>query len=162
MSQLLENIISKEGRTGKVIVTRLKTGSDLYLSVQDLAEEYNLKAAVILSGVGLLSKANLRNCKNLPDEFPITDKNRNYASFEAPLEILGISGNISTVDGRPLIHAHLTLSYVHDDKIRVVGGHMIEGSIVFGFSEIILMEISEIEMVKKYDPETKTLQLFTL
>jgi hypothetical protein len=39
---------------------------------------------------------------------------------------------------------------------------MIEGSIIFGFPEIILMEISEIEMVKKYDPETKTLQLFNL
>lgn len=156
-----ENYISREGKFGRVIVARLKTGSDLYLSIQEIVLDYDIKAAVILSGVGLLSKARLRNCRNLPHEFPITDKNRNYATFETPLEILGISGNVSLVEGMPLVHAHLTLSHIKDDEIQVIGGHMIEGSIVHGFSEIIITEITDIEMQKEYDQETKTHQLFT-
>ena len=94
MSQSRKNIVSKEGKSGRIIVARLKTGSDLYNSLQEIVREYGFKAAVILSGVGLLSKAKLRNCKSLPEEFPITDQNRDYASFDAPLEILGISGNM--------------------------------------------------------------------
>lgn len=160
MSPTNNNIISKEGQSGRVIVARLKTGSDLYISLQEIVLKYGVKAAVILSGVGLLSKARLRNCKNLPEEFPITDQNRDYASFEIPLEILGISGNISMAEEKPHVHAHMVLSSVDDEKIRVIGGHMIEGSIIHGFSEIIIMEITEIEMLKEYDPETKTLQLY--
>ena len=64
-------------------------------------------------------------------------------------------------DGKPLIHAHLTLSYIEDETIRVIGGHMIEGSTVFGFAEVIIMELIDIEMIKKYDEETKTLQYFS-
>jgi predicted DNA-binding protein with PD1-like motif len=154
------NYFSREGKIGRVIVARLKTGSDLYQSLHRIVSEYDIKAAVISSGVGLLSKAKLRNCKNLPDEFPITDNNRDYSTFETPLEILGISGNVSLVEGKPLVHAHLTLSHIEDNKIQVIGGHMIDGSIVHGFSEIIITEITDIKMHKKYDEETKTHQLF--
>ena len=78
-----------------------------------------------------------------------------------PLEILSISGNVSTAEGKPLLHAHLTLSYIDDGEIRVIGGHMIEGCNVHGFAEIILMELVNIDMIKAYDDETKTLQLFS-
>jgi predicted DNA-binding protein with PD1-like motif len=59
------------------------------------------------------------------------------------------------------VHSHLTLSYVDNETIRVIGGHMIEGCIVHGFAEIILMELVDVEMVKEYDEETKTIQLFS-
>mgnify|MGYP006281625785 FL=1 len=48
-----------------------------------------------------------------------------------------------------------------EGKIRVVGGHLIEGCIVHGFAEIIVLEIDAIEMIKAYDEETKTYQLFS-
>jgi predicted DNA-binding protein with PD1-like motif len=153
--------ISRFGGTGRVIVIRLKTGSDLLQSLIEIIDEKGLKAAVILSGVGLLSRANLRNCKSLPEKFPITDQNRSYQCFEFPLEILTISGNISLAEGKTHVHSHLTLSYVDNETIRVIGGHMIEGCIVHGFAEIILMELVDVEMVKEYDEETKTIQLFS-
>lgn len=155
------NYVSKIGNTGRVVVSRLKSGCDLLRSLQEIVEETGLKSGVILSGVGLLSSVKLRNCKTLPDEFPITDLNRTYLSFEKPSEIVGMSGNVSFADGKPLVHAHLTLSFIEDETIRVIGGHMIEGSTVFGFAEVILMELTDIEMIKKYDEETRTLQIFT-
>lgn len=142
------------------MVARLKPGSDLLGALQEMVEDEGVEAGVILSGVGLLREARLRNCKSLPEEFPITDENRTYLSFNRPLEVLSMSGNVSMAEGSPLVHAHVTLSYVEGDEIGVVGGHLIEGCIVFGFAEVILMELDNIKMEKRFDEETRTLQLF--
>ena len=107
-----------------------------------------------------MKQAKLRNCRSLPEEYPITDANRTYLSFEKPLEILSISGNVTLAEGEPLVHAHLTLSSVDEDEITVIGGHLIEGCVVFGFSEFAILELEGIEMVKRFDEETQTLQLF--
>lgn len=148
------------GRGGRIIVARLKPGSDLLESLQDIASKEGVEAGVILSGVGLLGEARLRNCKSLPEAFPITDDNRTYLSFRRPLEILSISGNISKAEGNPLVHAHISLSYVEDDVITVVGGHLLRRCTVYGFAEIVIMELEGVEMEKRFDEETKTLQLF--
>jgi len=148
------------GRGGKILVARIKPGSDLLKSICSLVEENEIKSGVIMSGVGLLSKARLRNCKILPKEYPITDANRFFLTFERPMEILSLSGNVSEVEGKPWIHAHITLSYIENDEIRVVGGHLLEGCIVFGFAEVFIMKLEGIDMEKRFDEETKTLQLF--
>jgi len=148
------------GKGGRVLVARLKPGSDLLLSLRSLVEKEGMKTGIILSGVGLLKRACLRNCKVLPKEYPITDANRSFLTFEGPLEILALSGNLSEVKGKPWVHAHVTLSYVEGEEISVIGGHLIEGCIIFGFAEIFLMELENIMMRKEFDEETKTLQLF--
>lgn len=151
---------TRVGSASRVIVARLKPGSDLLLSLRDIAVKEGVEAGVILSGVGLLGEARLRNCKSLPEEFPITDLNRTYLSFHRPLEVLSLSGNITMAEGSLLVHAHATLSHVEGDEIGVIGGHLIEGCIIFGFAEIILMELEDVKMEKNYDEETRTLQLF--
>lgn len=157
---MTETYAMRPGTSGRILVVRLKSGSDLLETLYDLVSKEGIKACVIISGVGLLCEAQLRNCKSLPREFPITDSNRIFLSFEKPLEILSISGNISRAEGMTLVHAHVTLSYVEGDEISVVGGHLLEGCIIFGFAEIVLMELEDIEMEKRLDEETKTLQLF--
>ncbi|MBC8225391.1 DNA-binding protein [Candidatus Bathyarchaeota archaeon] len=157
---MTDRYIVRSGRPVRVIVARVKPGSDLLRSLQKVAAEEGITSGVIVSGVGLLKQARLRNCKRLPDEYPITDANRTYLSFEKPLEILSISGNVTLAEGEPLVHAHLTLSKVEGDEITVIGGHLIEGCVVFGFSEFAILELEGIEMVKRFDEETQTLQLF--
>ena len=93
-------------------------------------------------------------------EYPITDANRLFTTIEKPLEILGISGIIHTVEGKINVHAHAVLSFVENNKISVVGGHLLEGCIVYGFAETVLLELKDIDMEKRFDPETRTLQLF--
>jgi hypothetical protein len=155
-----DRYIVRSGQPGRVIVARVKPGSDLLRSLQKIAAEEGITSGVIVSGVGLLKQARLRNCKSLPDEYPITDANRTFLSFEKPLEILSISGNVTLVEGEPLVHAHLTLSSVEGEEITVIGGHLIEGCVVFGFSEFAILELEGIEMVKRFDEETQTLQLY--
>jgi hypothetical protein len=155
-----DRYIVRSGRPGRVIVARVEPGSDLLRSLQKVVAEEGVTSGVIVSGVGLLKQAKLRNCRSLPEEYPITDANRTYLSFEKPLEILSISGNVTLAEGEPLVHAHLTLSSVEEDEITVIGGHLIEGCVVFGFSEFAILELEGIEMVKRFDEETQTLQLF--
>ena len=155
-----DRYVHRTGGSGGVLIIRLKPGSDLIRSISRIAEDEGIKAGVILSGVGLLREAHIRNCRELPEEYPITDKNRIFTKFDRPLEILALSGNISEVDGKPLVHAHIALSYVEDGKISVIGGHLLEGCIVFGFAEIFIMKLEGVRMIKSFDDETRTLQLF--
>ena len=157
---MTERYVAKIGRSGRVVVARLKPGSDLLRSLQEIAAEEGIGAGVILTGLGLLGEARLRNCESVPEEFPITDANRSFLSFEEPLEILSISGTVTVAEGNPLVHAHVTLSGVEDKGIKVIGGHLIEGCVVAAFAEVALMELDGIEMVKGFDEETRTLQLF--
>ncbi|MDH5703384.1 MAG: DNA-binding protein [Aigarchaeota archaeon] len=157
----LENrYVTRLGNRGRVLVTRIMPGSDLIQSIRTVVEEHGIKAGVIISGVGLLRRAHLRNCRALPKEYPITDTNRSFLTFERPLEILALSGNISEVEGKPWVHVHITLSYIEGETVRVIGGHLLEGSVIFGFAEVFIMELRDIEMKKSFDEETKTLQLF--
>jgi predicted DNA-binding protein with PD1-like motif len=155
-----DRYIVRTGQPGRVIVARVHPGSDLLRSLQKIVAEEGITSGVIVSGVGLLKQARLRNCKSLPEEYPITDANRTFLSFEKPLEILSISGNVTLAEGEPLVHAHLTLSSVEGTEITVIGGHLIEGCEVFGFSEFAILELEGVEMVKRFDEETRTLQLF--
>jgi predicted DNA-binding protein with PD1-like motif len=157
---VIDRYIVRSGQPGRVVVARVKPGSDLLSSLQKIAAEEGITSGVIVSGVGLLKQARLRNCKSLPEEYPITDTNRTFLSFERPLEILSISGNVTLAEGEPLVHAHLTLSSVKGDEITIIGGHLIEGCVIFGFSEFAILELEGIEMAKRFDEETQTLQLF--
>lgn len=160
MSDLNNDSAYRWGVMGKILVARLKTGNDLLLSLKKIVEENGIRAGVILSGVGLLGKARIRNVKIFPEKFPISDEHRVVVSFDGPLEILSLSGNISLIEDKPSVHLHTTLSYYNSADIQVVGGHVIEGCIVFGFAEIMVMEIEGILMEKRFDAETKTFQLF--
>ena len=126
MVDMSERYIVRSGRPGRVIVARVKPGSDLLRSLRKIAAEEGITSGFIVSGVGLLKRARLRNCKSLPEEYPITDTNRIFLSFENPLEILSISGNVTMAEGEPLVHAHLTLSRVEGGEIAVIGGHLID------------------------------------
>ena len=157
---MTDRYIARSGQTGRVIVARVKPGSDLLRSLQKVAAEEGVTSGIILSGVGLLKQARLRNCKSLPKKYPINDANRTFLSFEKPLEILSISGNVTLAERELVVHAHLTLSSVEGEEITVIGGHLIEGCVVFGFSEFVIMELEGIEMAKRFDEETQSLQLF--
>jgi len=153
--------VLRSGVLKRIVVARIKLGSDLLLTMKEMVESENIKAGVILSAVGALSRASLRNVKSPPAELPITDGDRSYATFERPFEILSVSGNISEIEGAPAVHAHITLSTVRDGKILSLGGHLIEGCIVYPFAEMVIAELTDISMSKAIEDETRTYQLFT-
>jgi len=54
--------------------------------------------------------------------------------FDQPLEIAQLTGNISMKDGKPFVHAHVTLT---DENGHAFGGHLAAGTIVFACEAII-------------------------
>lgn len=77
---------------------------------------------------------------------------REYRFFEVdqPLEITALAGNVSTKDGEPVVHAHVTLA---DDAGRAVGGHLAPGTVVFA-CEFCLRVLAGAEFARGFDAET--------
>lgn len=150
-------IKSAEGTLGRVVVLRLSPGKDLIQSILEQARASGFRSALILGGAAALKGATLRNVKSFPDQFPITDDNRMYTRLEGPLELLSISGNISTrLDGTLHIHAHVAVSL---GNASAFGGHLVEGAIVLSTAEIAIAEVAGVDLKRVHDEETKTLEL---
>ncbi|MFC1847657.1 PPC domain-containing DNA-binding protein [Chloroflexota bacterium] len=155
----LEKIRMATGALGKTVVMRLAPGCDLMKSLEEIAEKENIQSGVVLSGVGSLSQVTLRNVRLFPDEFPITDRNRIYTPKKEPLELLSLSGNISRKDDEVLIHGHVIISSGLDDG-RTYGGHLTEGCLILSTCEVIIAEITGLEMIRNNDPETRVPELY--
>lgn len=104
----------------KVNWIQIKTGEDLWESITRFCQENNIQAGIVLA-IGALQKA----------KFGYYDqKEKRYLenSIEEPVEIVSCLGNISLKEGKPFVHAHLSLA---NKEGKVFGGHLTPGCIVF-------------------------------
>jgi uncharacterized protein len=104
---------------GSGFVLRLEQGDDILKTLKQFAEAKRVQAA-FLEGIGSLYKARLGHY-----DFKDTRTYR-YETFEEDLEILSLSGNVSTMNRNALPHAHATLGR---RDFSVIGGHLEEGSL---------------------------------
>jgi predicted DNA-binding protein with PD1-like motif len=154
MRQPIENSTTRiEG----ILVVRIDPGQDLQKSIETIAERERVSAGVILSIVGSLRKAKLRNVKSYPTEFPVSDRERAYHDIEGPLEILNVSGNICRrVDNALHVHLHATLSKIIDGRIVVLGGHIGEGCETFVMVEAFIGILGERSFTRAMHPERRS------
>lgn len=77
---------------------------------------------------------------------------RQYEFFEInePLEITALVGNVSLRDGKPVVHAHVTLA---DRRGGAYGGHLVQGVIVFA-CEFVLDIFDGAEFKRGHDDQT--------
>jgi hypothetical protein len=67
------------------------------------------------------------------------------------LEVAGMVGNVSLLNGEPIVHAHITFA---DEKGRCFGGHLGPNTMVFNI-EILLTTLSASKsVVRKMDSQT--------
>ena len=102
---------------GRFIV-RLEKGDDILASIGRFAKTNRIGAA-LLEGIGSLNTVKLGH-------YDFVTKEYKYEVFREDLEILSLSGNISTMNKKPLPHAHVTLGR---RDFSVIGGHLDEGSL---------------------------------
>ncbi|MDP2736919.1 MAG: DNA-binding protein [bacterium] len=119
---------TKKQKINKLVWLQIKHGDDLYGVLSDYCLKNNVKAGLIFA-VGALKNAKLSFYDQSKKVFLPENINK-------PLEILSCLGNISLKDGKPFVHAHLTVS---DKTGRVYGGHLEKGSIIFA-CECAIME----------------------
>ncbi len=120
----------------KTICVRLHRGDDLLASIQALAEKEHLEAAVVLSAVGCVSAAQVRDAGGV-----------NLRRIAEPCEIVSLNGTVS----RGRCHLHIALS---KEDLSTVGGHLVRGCIVNTTCELVLGVLEGWRFGTQDDPQT--------
>ena len=118
------------------IVVRLQKGDLLKESISKICIDNEIKAGVIISSVGSLVKARIRNAGATKIE-----------EINHDLEILSLNGTVS----KERIHLHICVS---DSDLRTYGGHLEGGSVVNSTCELVILKLDEYEFDKVYDEKT--------
>jgi predicted DNA-binding protein with PD1-like motif len=127
-----------EGDFDRVVVVRLKSGTDVLEGLKEAVKKEKIKNAVILSGIGSVTQYHFHVVSNT--SFPTTNT---FVKKDAPADLLNMNGYI--FDGR--VHAHLTIS---NDK-EAIGGHLEDDTRVFTFAIITLGVLDDRVNMQRFD-----------
>lgn len=132
----------KEVARSRCVMGRLGHGKDLLEELTGLADKLGVRLGRVRA-IGAVKKARLGY---------YDQERREYRFFELarPLEVTGLIGNVSLKDGRPMVHAHVTLA---DEEGRAWGGHLVPGTVVFA-CEFVMEILDGPELVRELDDET--------
>jgi predicted DNA-binding protein with PD1-like motif len=128
---------------GRRIIGRLAKGDDLLAALEGLTQEHNITLGEV-TAIGAVSQARIGYYNQDERKYYFLDLDRH-------LEILSLMGNISIKDGKPMIHAHITLG---DSEGRAFGGHLAPGTLAFACEFAILEHLSNITLVRQMDEPT--------
>ncbi len=120
----------------QVYALRLKPGQDLKKSIQQFVAEKQIGAGCISAGVGSLTHYNIRFANQ-----------EQGSSGQGHFEIVSLTGTVS-IDGS---HLHLAIS---DNTGRTLGGHLVDGNLVYTTAEIVITASRELEFTRPVDVST--------
>jgi predicted DNA-binding protein with PD1-like motif len=126
----------------EIIMGKLSHGCDLLEELTNIAIKRGVKLGRI-EAIGAVKKAHIGFYHQDIQEY-------HFKSFDQPLEITKLVGNISLKDDQPFVHAHITLA---DDSGKSFGGHLAPGTIVFA-CEFILEIFDGPALNRSLDQET--------
>ena len=115
---------------------RLKRGEDLMESIQKVCKEKNIRAGVVLSGVGCILRGRIRDASGV-----------NIREITEHCEIVSLNGTVSAQRS----HIHIALS---KEDLTTIGGHLCPGCIVNTTCELVLMELPGIAYGVEADKDT--------
>jgi predicted DNA-binding protein with PD1-like motif len=125
----------------RIVVVRLKNGTDLLEGLQRAVEKEKIKNAVILSGIGSLTDYHVHTVDNRT--FPPKSI---FMKDDVPTDLLNVNGYV--IDGR--IHCHITFT---TDK-KALGGHLEPDTKAFTFAIITLGILDEPVNLQRIDDYT--------
>ena len=115
---------------------RLTKGQDLKKELEKYVENKKIKAGVIVSCIGCLYEAVIRNANG-----------KDCIRINKDLEIVSVTGTFS-IDG---CHIHIAVS---DENLKTYGGHLKEGCLVNTTAEVVIFELEEYEFRREMDNNT--------
>lgn len=117
-------------------VFRLKPGEDLKKSIQAFVNEKQISAGWMVTCAGSLRRYHLR----------FADQQQGNEG-QGHFEIVGLTGTLS-VNGS---HIHMSIS---DSTGKTIGGHLMEGSIVYTTAEIVIQSSDSLIFKREKDGST--------
>lgn len=154
----MDKVTSALAKVNQIILIRIPPEQDLLTAIYEVLAERGIKSGVIICGVGSMSNVTLRNPYKKAERFPITDNERIYRKLDGPAELVQLSGNISTLDERTVVHAHASISLGSKDGV-VYGGHLEKGSFIYSTAEIVIAAI-DLQVTRKLNSVTLMPELF--
>ena len=113
---------------------RLRPGQDVRQQLSAFVAQHQIRAGAVLTGVGSLTQVTLRLANQ--DEPSV---------YRGHFEIVSLVGTLS-VNGS---HLHLAVA---DSTGRTIGGHLLDGSLVYTTAELVLGELTELDFQRELDP----------
>jgi len=129
--------------TGKRIMGRLPKGSDLLEALSEICQQAGIQIGAVRA-IGAVTRARVGYYDQAARVY-------NFLEFDHDLEILALLGNVSLKDGKPFVHAHVTLG---DAQGRAFGGHLAEGCEVFACEYEIEQYQGQTLLERGWDQET--------
>ena len=129
------SIISTCGEM-RVHCIRLHRGDDLMLTIKAVCQEKDIRAGVVLSAVGCISKGRVRDASGVT-----------IREIEDHCEIVSLNGTVSAAR----CHLHIALS---KEDLSTLGGHLCPGCIINTTCELVIAELPGISIGREFDPET--------
>ena len=118
------------------IAIRLKPQQDLKLELDAIAHQHNLQAACIVTCVGSLTQAVLR----------LAGQNSG-TTYNDRFEIVSLVGTLSQYGS----HYHMAIA---DSTGRTIGGHMMQGCLIYTTAEIVIGILPNISFHRNHDATT--------
>ena len=100
---------------GNSYVVRPEVGEDIIKVLLEICEKENIRCAEV-SGIGGMSRVTAGCYSHEHGKYL-------QKTWEEPMEMISLQGNVSVKDGRPYLHVHASFSGV---DCNVVGGHLFE------------------------------------
>ena len=120
----------------KVHCVRLHRGDDLLLSIKALCREKHIRAGVVLSAVGCISRGRVRDASGVT-----------IREIPEHCEIVSLNGTVSEAR----CHLHIALSR---EDLSTIGGHLSPGCIINTTCELVIGELPGVRYGLEQDPET--------
>ena len=135
-------MVVKPAKAGEVFVGRLAHGDDLLDSLTAFCASKKITLAWV-QALGAVQKARV-------GYYDQNNKKYEFIDYDRHLEILNLTGNVSVRDGKPMLHAHVTLA---DDRGNAFGGHLAQGTVVFA-CEFCVQVLDGSELVREMETQT--------
>ena len=128
-------------KNGDTISVRLSIGEDIIKSLLELCEKENIEFAQV-NGIGAVSRATV-------GFYDVKKGEYKPKTFDEPMEIISLLGNMTRKDGKPYLHLHAAFS---GEDCNVVGGHLNEA--IIGVTAEIFVNIIDGKMNRRVHPVT--------
>ena len=135
----------KQIKTNNAMIVVLDRGEELHEQLAIVTKNNNL-AAAWLSGLGGAMNVTL-------GFYDISTKNYKWQEFNEPLEIVSLTGNLSTKNGQPFWHVHGVFS---GPNFQAISGHV--KHLTIGLTGELYIKPLDVELTRSHD-ETTGLEL---
>ncbi len=127
-------------KTDNAYIVSIKDKSSILESLTDFVVSQKIQAGQI-TGIGAVNEATLRFFTPATKKY--VDK-----TFKEQMEISNISGNLSEVDEKPMLHLHITLGR---EDYSALAGHLLDAKIR-GAGEFFIYPINQ-KLIKEKNEE---------